>query len=102
MAMTAGVVDATGEATVVDFAALFALRAGRAREAARLAGAATAMRTRAGGGMELSALGLERPVDAVRGRLSDDELARSIAEGLGLDREAALAEALAELDAQPQ
>jgi predicted ATPase len=102
MAMTADIVDATGEATVVDFAALFAVGAGRAREAARLAGAATAMRTRAGGGMELNVLGLERPADAVRGLLSGDALARGMAEGLGLDREAALAAALVELDAQPQ
>ncbi|MFI5254977.1 MAG: ATP-binding protein, partial [Candidatus Limnocylindrales bacterium] len=100
--MTAGIVDATGEASVVDIAALLALKAGRAHQAARLAGAAVAMRTRAGGGMELDTLSLERPVDAVRGALPDEELARCMAEGLAMDREVALAAALAELQGQPQ
>jgi predicted ATPase/class 3 adenylate cyclase len=102
LAMTEGMVDITGEATVVDVVAMLALRAGRNTEAARLTGAAMAMRTRAGGGLELSTLGLERPADALRGLLSDEELARGLAEGLALAREPALAAALAEIETQPQ
>jgi predicted ATPase/class 3 adenylate cyclase len=102
MDLTAGVVDATGEATVVDFAAIFALHAGRPLETARLAGAANAMRMRAGGGMDLNRLGLELPTDAARRELPDADLARAVAEGLAMDRRTALAAALAALGVQQE
>jgi predicted ATPase/class 3 adenylate cyclase len=102
LALTEGFVDVTGEATVVDAAATLALRAGRHAEAARLTGAAMAMRNRAGGGLDLTTLGVERPVDVLRGVLSDEDLARGLAEGLAMSRETALAAALAEIETQPQ
>ncbi|MGH2407745.1 MAG: ATP-binding protein [Candidatus Limnocylindrales bacterium] len=102
LAMNERAIDITGDAVVADFASQFAQRAGRNREAARLTGAAMAMRTRAGGGLDLTTLGIERPVDVLRRVLPDDELALGLAEGLAMGRDAALAAARTEIETQPQ
>ena len=102
LTMNERAIDITGDAVVADFASQFALRAGRNRDAARFTGAAMAIRARAGGGLDLTTLGIERAVDALRRVLSDEELAQGLAEGLAMGRDAALAAARVEIETQPQ